>query len=59
MIKKIIIPLLASALFIISCTAAPNGNGYMQPVYYGPGIGLGTILVILLVAYLLGFLPMR
>ncbi len=41
------LPLLA---FFASCApAGPNPNtGYMQPVYYGPGIGLGTIIAVVI-----------
>ena len=36
-------------LLIASCAPNYNGNpGYMQPVYVGPGIGLGTIIAVVL-----------
>ena len=40
----------AILLLIVSCTPANyDGNpGYMQPVYVGPGIGLGTIIAVVL-----------
>lgn len=38
--------LLTTTLIFISCVANPNYSGHMQPVYYGPGIGLGTIIAV-------------
>jgi hypothetical protein len=29
-----------------SCYSAPGDGGYMVPVYVGPGIGLGTIIAV-------------
>lgn len=46
-ISLLFLPLLA---FFASCAPAgqnPN-NGYMQPVYYGPGLGLGTIIAVVI-----------
>ncbi|MEP7253929.1 MAG: hypothetical protein ABI683_16160 [Ginsengibacter sp.] len=37
---------LSIALIFISCVANPGYNGYVQPAYYGPGIGLGTIIAV-------------
>ena len=48
MTKKVLYPIIFSALFIASCTMGPNYNGYMQPVYVGPGIGLGTIIAVVI-----------
>jgi hypothetical protein len=33
-------------LFLASCTTAVNQPVYTQPIYYGPGIGLGTIIAV-------------
>ena len=46
MIKKIISAAIFCALFVAACTTAPNYNGYMQPIYVGPSIGLGTIIAV-------------
>ena len=48
MTKKVLLPIIFSALFIVSCTTGPNYDGYMQPVYVGPGIGLGTIVAVVI-----------
>jgi hypothetical protein len=32
-------------LFLASCYG-PNDGGYMQPVYIAPGVGLGTIIAV-------------
>ena len=48
MTQKILLPIFISAVFIASCVAGPNYNGYMQPVYVGPGIGLGTIIAVVI-----------
>ena len=47
MTKKILSTIIFSALFITSCTMVPT-DGYMQPVYVGPGIGLGTIVAVVI-----------
>ena len=47
MTQKILF-LISTALLIASCVAGPNYNGYMQPVYVGPGIGLGTIIAVVI-----------
>ncbi|MBA2249905.1 MAG: hypothetical protein H0W12_06895 [Chitinophagaceae bacterium] len=47
MIKKIILPLFICILFM-ACNSGPNDNGYMQPVYIGPGVGLGTIIAVVI-----------
>ncbi|HEY5407919.1 MAG TPA: hypothetical protein VIJ92_12565 [Ginsengibacter sp.] len=46
MIKKIIPSAIFCALVFAACTTSPNYNGYMQPVYVGPSIGLGTIIAV-------------
>ncbi len=35
-------------LFTISCGPGPVNNGYAQPVYVGPGIGLGTVIAVVI-----------
>ncbi len=45
---KNVLFLFITALFFSSCAVqAGGGGGYMQPVYYGPGIGLGTLIAVL------------
>ena len=52
MLKKILLPLTILTLFIVSCTSGYNngpyndGIGYGRPVYVFPGIGLGTIIAV-------------
>ena len=46
MTKKILTSAIFCALFVAACTTAPNYNGYMQPIYVGPSIGLGTIIAV-------------
>ena len=50
MIKKILLPLLVLSLLVISCTC--NGGsyneGYARPVYIFPGVGLGTIIAVVI-----------
>lgn len=50
MIKKILLPLLVLSLLIVSCTC--NGgsydDGYARPVYIFPGVGLGTIIAVVI-----------
>ncbi len=45
MSKKIFFSTFIAALLIISCGPGPN-DGYVQPQYYGPGIGLGGIIAV-------------
>lgn len=47
MSKKIFFSTIIAALLIASCGPGPN-DGYVQPVYYGPGIGLGTIIAVVI-----------
>ena len=47
MTKKVLLPIIFSALFIVSCTMG-HDDGYMQPVYVGHGIGLGTIVAVVI-----------
>ena len=48
MTNKSILLVIFSAVLMISCATGPNYNGYMQPVYVGPGIGLGTIIAVVI-----------
>jgi len=39
----------AFVLLLASCTAGPNGGyTYQQPVYVAPGVGLGTIIAVVI-----------
>jgi hypothetical protein len=41
--------ILSFALILFSCTAGPNGGYvYQQPVYVAPGVGLGTIIAVVI-----------
>ena len=47
--KQVIFILSVFTLLLVSCTVATNGQPvYAQPVYYGPGIGLGTIIAVVI-----------
>ncbi|MEO7961856.1 MAG: hypothetical protein ABIR19_09920 [Ginsengibacter sp.] len=46
--KNQIIPALLVTFFIISCGPGPANDGYGQPAYVGPGIGLGTIIAVVI-----------
>lgn len=48
MIKKYNFIVLISLLFIVSCVTTTGGPGYVQPVYIAPGVGLGTIIAVVL-----------
>ncbi|MEP6615283.1 MAG: hypothetical protein ABJA57_01830 [Ginsengibacter sp.] len=51
MLRKINVSFLITLLFMVSCTCANTSPGdpvYTQPVYVGPGIGLGTIIAVVL-----------
>jgi len=39
--------ILMSLLLLVSCVSGPS-NGYAQPVYIYPGVGLGTIIAVVL-----------
>ena len=45
--KKISLTILVLILFFVSCTNA-NGPVYTQPVYIGPGVGLGTVIAVVI-----------
>jgi hypothetical protein len=42
---KPILLILTTLIFCTSCTVQ-TGGGYWQPVYVGPGIGLGTLIAV-------------
>ena len=46
--NKINLAIVSMITFIASCTNDRNNNDheYYRPVYYGPGIGLGTIIAV-------------
>lgn len=46
--KKILFPIIYCALFFVACTNGNYNNGYAQPVYIGPGVGLGTIIAVVI-----------
>jgi hypothetical protein len=47
MVKKMIAPLILLSLLIVSCTCnQPYNDGYARPVYIAPGVGLGTIIAV-------------
>ena len=49
MLRKIGIPLLLLSLLIASCaTNQPYNDGYGRPVYIAPGVGLGTIIAVVI-----------
>ena len=43
---KICLTLLTAVLFLGACVGGPNGPYYSQPVYVAPGVGLGTIIAV-------------
>ena len=46
MVQKILSLLLLALLFFTSCVSHGDGSGYWQPVYVFPGVGLGTIVAV-------------
>jgi hypothetical protein len=44
--KKLLISFAFLALLLAACTNYPNYNGYLQPVYVAPTIGLGNIIAV-------------
>jgi len=46
MLKTLLSITVISALFLFACTTGPNYSGTMQPVYVAPGVGLGTIIAV-------------
>jgi hypothetical protein len=47
MIKNIFGIILFFSIIFLACNTGPNYYG-PQPVYYGPGIGLGTIIAVVI-----------
>jgi hypothetical protein len=45
-LKRFYYLLLIPAFFMVSCFGGPDDGGFMAPVYVGPGIGLGTIIAV-------------
>lgn len=48
MFKKIFLPLLTLSLVLFACATNQPNNGYAQPVYVYPGVGLGTIIAVVI-----------
>jgi hypothetical protein len=49
MLKKISFFLILAVLFMVSCTTnSVDGYGYARPVYVAPGVGLGTIIAVVI-----------
>jgi hypothetical protein len=46
MLRKFSFLLLIPVLFLVSCFGGASESGYVVPVYVGPGIGLGTIIAV-------------
>lgn len=46
--KKLIPIFLITTLLFAACTNNSGGNGYNQPVYLAPGVGLGTIIAVVI-----------
>ena len=49
MFKKILLPFLTLSLLLFACaTNQPYNEGYARPVYVYPGVGLGTIIAVVI-----------
>ena len=48
MIKKYLPTLLILIILFASCTTNNPNDGYNQPVYLAPGVGLGTIIAVVI-----------
>ena len=48
MIKKYIPTILSLAILFASCSSNMSNNAYNQPVYLAPGVGLGTIIAVVI-----------
>ena len=44
--RKILYVFLFPVLFLMSCYGGPVHDGYGMPLYVGPGVGLGTIIAV-------------
>ncbi len=47
MFKKYLLPLLAISLLFVSCSGGGDDE-YARPVYIAPGVGLGTIIAVVI-----------
>jgi hypothetical protein len=45
-VRKFYLLLLIPFLWLTACYGGPGDGGYVVPVYVGPGIGLGTIVAV-------------
>ena len=48
MIKKYTASLFILVMLFASCTTSNPNYGYNQPVYLAPGVGLGTIIAVVI-----------
>ena len=48
MSNRILFLFIITLLFITSCATGADNYRYVQPVYVGPGIGLGTIIAVVI-----------
>jgi hypothetical protein len=46
--KRIGAAIISCLLLLTSCIARTYDYGYMQPVYFFPGVGLGTIIAVVI-----------
>jgi hypothetical protein len=45
-VRKLYPFLLIPLILLTACTGGPGDGGYVVPVYVGPGVGLGTIIAV-------------
>ena len=45
---KLFLAMLSVIVLFASCVVQTGNAGYWQPMYYGPGIGLGTIVAVII-----------
>ncbi len=48
MIKKHFPTFLILCLLLVSCTSNNPDNGYNEPIFLAPGVGLGTIIAVVI-----------
>jgi hypothetical protein len=48
MTKSIFASIILVVSIAASCAPAPYYNGYSQPAYVGPGIGIGTVIAVVI-----------